>query len=165
MVDRRSAHRDSSDVPTIKDLIRAELDRGKSVRDLEVDSGGRVKFQTFQELSNRPPRQFPKALDTISGMAQALRVDETAVVLAYARGLGVDVKIGSMFALRLPPGVDELDPQMQSALIAVVRAAANPSVGLRPASGRLADGTEWSDEPQRPGQSDVGGGLGAAGRM
>lgn len=150
LVERGRARGDSSDVPTIKDLIRVELDSGKSVRDLEVDSGGRVKFQTFQELSNRAPRQFPKAPETIRGMARALQVDETTVVLAYARGLGIDVAAGSMFALRLPPGVDELDPQMQNALIGVVRAAATSGVRARGVdSPPLAAGRpQWSDEPQ-----------------
>lgn len=130
-------------MPTIKDLIRVELDRGKSVRDLEVDSGGLVKFQTFQELSSRPPRQFPKSVDTITGMAQALQVDVTTVVLAYAKGLGIEVDAaGSLFALRLPPGVDSLDLQMQNALIGVARAALktgmSPSERLGPI-GALGD--------------------------
>jgi hypothetical protein len=128
-------------MPTIKDLIRAELDRGKSVRDLEADSDGAVKFQTFQELSSRPPKQFPKSVETIRGMARALRLDETTVVLAYAKGLGIDIHAGSVFALRLPPDVDQLDPQMQNALIAVARAAAQPSNSLQvPQTKRLREG-------------------------
>jgi hypothetical protein len=156
LVERGQAHRDSSDVPTIKDLIRVELDRGKSLRDLEVDSGGRVRFQTFQDLSNHPPKQFPKTVDTIRGMAQALQVDETTVVLAYAKGLGVDVSAGSTFALRLPPTVDQLDPQMQNALIALVRAAGKTS----------ADSAEPSLKGRAPNHfdEDSTGGLGAVGR-
>lgn len=130
MVDAREWHvvevgsrrRNGSGVPTIRDLIRAELDAGKSVRDLEADSGHRVKYQTFQELSNQPPKQFPKEVKTVQGMAQALRCTETAVVLAYAASLGIEVQ-GSDFALRLPPGVDDLDHEMKSALVSVVRAA------------------------------------------
>lgn len=65
MVDRRTARSDRSTVPTIRELIRTALDAGKSVRDLEADSGFRVKHQTFQELSNRAPKQFPKSPETI----------------------------------------------------------------------------------------------------
>lgn len=124
---------DSSPVPTIRDLIHFLLDAGKTVRELAADSGGRVKFQTFQELANHPPKQFPKDNKTIVGMAKALRVSEATVVLAYAKGLGIDVLTDSRFALRLPVGVDAIDPQMQDALIAVARAAVsslNESKGL-----------------------------------
>lgn len=122
-VERDSRSRDSTDVPSIKDLIRAALDTGKTVRQLEADSGDRVRFQTFQELSKHPPKQFPKFAETIAGMATALNVSESTVVLAYATGLGVPVSAGPTFALRLPPGVDDLDPSMQDAIIQVARAA------------------------------------------
>lgn len=118
---------DNVGVPTIGHLIRAALNEGRSVRDLEHDSGYRVKFQTFQELSAHPPRQFPKERKTITGLAQALRVTETAVVLAYAQSLGVPVETQSSFAMRLPPAVDELDIDVQNALISVVRAVARRS--------------------------------------
>lgn len=114
---------DTAPVPTIRDLIRSALDEGKSVRDLAADSGDRVKFQTFQELANHPPKQFPKDPKTIAGMAGALRVSETTVVLAYAKGLGIGISTDSGFALRLPVGIDTVDPRMQDALIAVARAA------------------------------------------
>ncbi|AVO21647.1 transcriptional repressor [Mycobacterium phage MooMoo] len=123
MVETNNEASHSSNVPTISELIRAELDTGKSVRDLEAASGYRVKFQTFQELSNRPPKQFPKEAKTIAGMATALNCTESAVVLAYASGLGIGVDATSDFALRLPPGVDDLAPDMKNALVSVVRAA------------------------------------------
>lgn len=117
----------SFDVPTIKELIRSALDGGKSVRDLAQDSGHRVKFQTFQELSVHPPKQFPKTPETITGMALALKVSETAVVLAYARGIGITVTSGSNFSMRLPADVDRLSPEMQEALVALTRAALTTS--------------------------------------
>ncbi|OBK92608.1 hypothetical protein A5646_03255 [Mycobacterium sp. 1245499.0] len=111
-------------MPTIRDLIRSALDSGRSVRDLEQDSGYRVKFQTFQELANHAPRQFPKEIKTITGMAQALNVSETAVVLAYAKGLGIPVEgLNNTFALRLPPDVNSIEPEMQNAIINMARAA------------------------------------------
>lgn len=118
---------DNVEVPTIGHLIRAALDEGRSVRDLEHDSGYRVRFQTFQELSTHAPRQFPKETKTISGLAQALRITETSVVLAYAQSLGVPVETRSSFAMRLPPAVDELDIDVQNALISVVRAVSRRS--------------------------------------
>lgn len=116
-------------VPSIKELIQDALGAGKTVRELEADSGHRVKYQTFQELSRRAPKQFPKDLKTVAGMAQALRVTETAVVLAYAKGLGIEVTGESAFAMRLPPGVDQLTREMQDALVKLVRAAMHMSAG------------------------------------
>lgn len=123
MVAKKSGANDRRDMPTITELIRAALDGGRTVRQLQADSGHRVKHQTFQELSHAPPAQFPKFAKTITGMSEALRVPEATIVLAYAKGLGWNVAIDSSFALRLPPGVDNLDPSMQDAIIHLVRAA------------------------------------------
>lgn len=123
-VDRADGTPKTDPVPTIRDLIRSALDSGRSVRDLEQDSGYRVKFQTFQELANHAPRQFPKETKTITGMAQALNVTEAAVVLAYAKGLGISVDgINNTFALRLPAGIASVEPEMQNAIINMARAA------------------------------------------
>jgi hypothetical protein len=127
-----AVERDCAYVPSIKELIRAALDAGKTVRQLETDSGDRVRFQTFQELSNHPPKQFPKQAETIAGMAAALNVSESTVVLAYAAGLGIPVSAGPTFALRLPPGVDQLEPAMQDAIIQVARAALHSGGGRPP---------------------------------
>jgi hypothetical protein len=129
-VERYAERGDPVGVPTIRELIRAALDAGKTVRQLEADSGDRVRFQTFQELSNNAPKQFPKQADTITGMAAALNISESTVVLAYATALGIPVETGSTFALRLPPGVDHLEPAMQDAILQVTRAALQ-SVGAR----------------------------------
>jgi hypothetical protein len=112
---------DGLDVLTIKDLIRAALDNGKTVRQLETDSGGRVRFQAFQEYSNNAPKNFPRDMETITGMAIALGVSETTIVLAYAKGLGVRVAPGSAFSLRVPPGVDQLDHPVQESLLGLMR--------------------------------------------
>jgi hypothetical protein len=53
--------------PQSRDLIRGALDdEGRTVRDLEQDSGYLVKFQTFQELANPRRKQFPKETKTIT---------------------------------------------------------------------------------------------------
>lgn len=124
---RHSNQGDHVNMPSIRDLIQNELDAGKTVRELEADSGYRVKFQTFQELSRNAPKQFPKDLKTVAGMAAALRVTETAVVLAYARGLGVDIEAPSRFAARLPPGVDSVNGDMQDAIVKLTRVAVSMS--------------------------------------
>lgn len=123
MVDEEPDPDQSFDVPTIKELIRSALDGGKSVRELAEESGQRVKFQTFQELSNHAPKQFPKDPKTITGMALALKVSETAIVLAFAKSLGITVTTGSNLSMRLPADVDKLSPEMQDAIVSVARAA------------------------------------------
>lgn len=126
MVEPHERADDGSSMPTIGDLIRIELDAGKTFRELAAASGFRVKHQTFQELSKQPPKQFPKASKTIIGMSVALSCTETVVVLAYARGLGINVvRQGAEFALRLPSRVDDLAPDMKNALLSVMRAAVN----------------------------------------
>lgn len=134
-------------VPTIGDLIREALDTGKSVRDLAADSGDVVKFQTFQELSNRDPKQFPKDPKTIAGMSRALGYPHATIVLAYAKGLGIPVETPSAFALRLPYGVDELDREMQTALVSVARAAVNQT-----GSDHDESDVSTSDSPTQPTQ-------------
>jgi hypothetical protein len=116
--------KESVTVPTIKDLIRCALNEGRTLRDLEHDSGYQVRFQTFQKYANIPPSQFPKKPETIAGMAQALRVSVATVVLAYAESLGVPLETEpSTFMTRLPSDIDQIDPEMQNAVIAVTRAA------------------------------------------
>lgn len=146
MVETRPDVGESSRVPTIGDLIRGELDNGKSVRELAAASGYRVKHQTFQELSKQPPKQFPKDPKTITGMALALHCPETTVVLAYARGLGIGVDSSSDFALRLPAGVDDLAPEMKNALVSVVRAAVKQIGATHAIPGDSAETTRASDE-------------------
>lgn len=145
MLDGEVDYENDGYVPTIRELIRTALDTGKSVRELEEDSGYLVKFQTFQELSNRPPKQFPKNPETIAGMAAALHCPEATVVLAYAKGLGIDVDTDSEFALRLPRGVDALDTDLQNALVAVIRAAVKQH--------RSSHGVEAAQEPGAPGEA------------
>ncbi|VFA94734.1 Uncharacterised protein [Nocardia farcinica] len=120
-----AAARDGSDdpsMPTISQLIADHIAAtGRSYRDLTHASGDRVKHQTFQELKSGPPRSWPKSTETIRGIAQALGLSERAVVLAFARSLGVDVEGASLFAQQLPPGVDDLTPEERRAAIEMLR--------------------------------------------
>lgn len=109
-------------MPTITQLIADHITTtGRSYRDLAHASGDRVKHQTFQELKTGPPKSWPKSAETIRGIARALGVTERAVVLAFARSLGVDVAGGSLFAQQLPPGVDDLSPKERKAAIEMLR--------------------------------------------
>lgn len=130
--DQQVSHR--SLVPTIRELIQRAVDDGKSYRALEESSGGRVKYQMFQKLATKPPLQFPKDRDTIEGIAAALEIPESTVVLAYARGIGLDVTTDSLLADLLPRGTEDLDIEMQNAIVAVVRAAIRMQRGQRNAS-------------------------------
>lgn len=155
-VDRQAKPRDSTHVPSIRELIQAALDAGKTVRQLEADSGYRVRFQTFQNLSKHAPKEFPKHPETIAGMVAALNVSESTVVLAYATGLGIPVDAGSTFALRLPPGVDALDPSMQDAIIRVARAAlqsgARRPVADSPVTEDQSEQFGWGRRRRGPGE-------------
>lgn len=150
-VEPQRVSRDRPDVSTIKDLIRAALDNGKTVRQLEADSGRRVRFQTFQELSNNAPKNFPRDIhDTITGMALALGVPETTVVLAYAKSLGIHITTGSPFALRIPAGVDRLDPAVQDSFLNLMRnvVRAVETAAESTASGEAHKGEEVSDDAE-----------------
>lgn len=145
MVERQRLSRDRSEVPTIKDLIRAALDNGKTVRQLEADSGGRVRFQTFQELSNAAPKNFPRDVhETITGMAVALGVTETTIVLAYAKGMGIRIAGGSPFALRVPPGVDSVDSAVQESMLSLMRAIVRMETA--PSAGASSEAREAEQE-------------------
>jgi hypothetical protein len=143
VVDQRRIPRDRPEVPSIRELIRDALDAGRTVRQLADDSNGLVKFQTFQQLANQAPKEFPKQLKTITGMSLALNVPESTVVLAYAKGLGIKVTTGSAFELRLPPGVDHIDPSVQDAIINLTRTILRSSVDRGDGSERWPPNPEW----------------------
>ncbi len=122
MVERESNGFDDRSVPTISQLIAAQMDAtGRSFRDLWRASGERVKHQTFQELRSAPPKSWPKNVETIRGMAAALDVTETAIVMAYARSLGVDVAGESVLAQQLPASAAQLTPAQRNAIVQLIR--------------------------------------------
>ncbi|MFC9768409.1 hypothetical protein [Rhodococcus jostii] len=123
MVDRRTRSADDELVPTISQLIAAQMDAtGRSFRDLWRASGERVKHQTFQELRSGTPKSWPKSVETIRGMAEALDVSETAIVLAFARSLGIEVSAEPMLAQQLPAASSQLSPAERNAIVALIRA-------------------------------------------
>lgn len=142
---------DSTEVPTIKQLVNSALDGGKTLRKLETASGGRVKYQTFQKYATgEQPKAFPES-ETIKGFADALEVTETAVVLAIAKSLGITIEAESGFAMQLPRGIDQLDDEMQRAILAVARAAVRRLGVDQPQDGRNSIAPEhWRLPPDTP---------------
>ena len=155
MVAGASGSSDDPSMPTITQLIADHITAtGRSYRDLAHASGDRVKHQTFQELKTGPPKSWPKSAETIRGIAQALGVTERAVVLAFARSLGVDVAGGSLFAQQLPPGVDDLSPKERKAAIEMLRVLVAQRQEIIAAdfgsAGQLQADAEVVESPQRP---------------
>lgn len=123
MVESREPAPQHQSVPTISELIAAQMDAtGRSYRELSKASGDRVKYQTFQELRTAPPKSWPKSIETIRGMAAALDVSETAIVLGYARSLGVRLQGESMLAQQLPASAGRLTPAQRNAIVSLIRA-------------------------------------------
>ncbi|MGV5046844.1 hypothetical protein [Rhodococcus pyridinivorans] len=129
-------------MPTIGELIAAQMDAtGRSYRELSKASGDRVKYQTFHELCTAPPKSWPKNVETIRGMAAALDVSETAVVLGYARSLGVEVQGESMLAQQLPASAGRLTPAQRNAIVSLIRAITTEGT-------HHGTGTEEEQEPR-----------------
>lgn len=116
---------DGDPVLTLQQLIRARMDeRGWSYGELEKRTGHQLTKGRWQQLGTgvRMP-EFPTP-KTIALIAEALDVDVTAVVLAAAQSLGLDVRRrGPDLAHLLPAGVDRLPPTMRDAILALIRAA------------------------------------------
>lgn len=131
---------DSDDVLTIAQLVQAQIDNGVSLRQLEANSGGVVKYQHFDKLRRGEVTQWPRSAEAIEATAQALEVDVRQVVLSYAAQFGIDVREHrSALAAMLPAGTHRLTLPQARAIAALVRlfveaadgAAAAGSTGRR----------------------------------
>lgn len=115
---------DGGQVLTLQQLINARRDeRGWSYSDLEVRARHRITRGRWQQLAtNVRLRAFPER-DNIPIIADVLEVDQTTVVLAVAKSLGLDVRWrGPNLAQLLPAGTDQLSEAVQTAILAVIRA-------------------------------------------
>lgn len=74
----------------LKALI-AERKGDRSYDQLERDSGGTPTAGRWQQMATRPPKNIPETA-TLIGMARALGVTVTEVVMAAARSCGMDVR-------------------------------------------------------------------------
>lgn len=121
---------DGGPVLNLQALIRARMDeRGWSYADVAHRTGDEVTRGRLQQLGNGTRMsKFPDP-GTILLLAQALEVDVTAVVLAAAQSLGLDARRrGPDLAQLLPAGTDRLSKPMQTAILAIVRAAVAESL-------------------------------------
>lgn len=106
-------------------LIRGRMqERGWTYTDLERASGRALSRGRWQQLgSGAPQRKFPDP-GSLSAIAAVLEVDVTAVVLAAARSVGLDVETPAADPpLLLPHGTERLSPEMRDAVLRLIRAA------------------------------------------
>ena len=121
---------DGGRVLTLQELIQARRDeRGWSFADLENRAGHRISRGRWQQLAtNVRMRAFPER-DNIPVLASVLEVDETTVVLAAAKSLGLDVRWrGPDLAALMPAGTDQLSEPVRDAILAVIRATVSEAI-------------------------------------
>lgn len=120
---------DPQSVPDLALLIGERKNaHGWTYRELEARSGGAIKYQRWQQLATgKRITEFPEPA-TLQAIATAIDVDVTAVVIAAAKTIGLQVRpTGSDFATMLPTGVDGIEPEMRDALLRVIRLASKSS--------------------------------------
>lgn len=107
---------------SLQDLILT-LKGDRTYAGLEEASGGVVKAQRWNQITNGiRVSEFPEPR-TIEAMAVALNVGVDVLVFAFARAVGLDVQRNqSGFADLLPPMVNELTDRDQHAVLSVIRA-------------------------------------------
>lgn len=116
---------DAFGVRTLAELIAEQKRlRGFSYRDLEARAEHAISHQRWQQLgSGVRVKEFSEPT-TIRAMAHALDVDETLVVLAMAKSIGLKVERGgaqSALARMLPGSARELTAEQRNAILAMVR--------------------------------------------
>jgi hypothetical protein len=135
-------------VPSIAALLTDYRDRtGASYEDMSKAIGGVVSDGRLHQLATKTPSSFPREPSTITGLADLLQVPVTTILNAFAVSLGLTVaSSGSMLAISLPPGTDNLTPEDVQAIRGVVRQmvrarqAATPPLDLDEVEGvRLAE--------------------------
>lgn len=113
----------SEPVLTIAQLVQAHLDNGRTLRQLEDDSGGVVAYTQFDKISKGQITQWPRSSQAIEAMAHALDVDARQIVMSFAAQFGIDVREQrSTLASMLPAGTDRLSTKQARAVAALVRA-------------------------------------------
>lgn len=108
----------------LADLIRDEMDRGTSLRQIAVRAGDAGLRTRFSYLLNADEglTEMPKP-GTLAGLALALRVPVKVVVLAAAQACGLDVEgaEGSALLTLLPAEAQWLDDSDVDLVRALVR--------------------------------------------
>lgn len=93
---------------------------GRSLSELMEASGGVVARSVWQQWVNpapsrKPSRSFPSP-ETMRGMAKALGVTETEVLVAFGVTLGMDVAVGVAETDLLVPGAGHLPEEAKAAI-------------------------------------------------
>jgi len=112
-------------VPTLADLISEKRAlRGFSYTDLEHRAGNVITRQRWQQLGTGVRVKEFSEPATIRAMAAALEVDESMVVLAMAKSVGLNVELGgaqSILARMLPAVARRLTAEQRNAIVGMVR--------------------------------------------
>lgn len=105
---------------TLAGLIK--LRRGKrAYEELALASGNNPKLSSWQQWGKGTPRTLLPEPDSIRGMALALGVSETEVLMAAGRSVGLAVAPDDSSELRIAGG-GLLPPYAQEAVFTTVRA-------------------------------------------
>lgn len=114
---------------SLRDLILT-MKGDRTYAGLEAASDGVVKAQRWNQIANGlKVNEFPEPR-TMMAIAHALNVEDEVVLHAFAKALGMDIRRRrSVFADLLPPMVDRLNEQQQSAVLAVIRAMGDCQCG------------------------------------
>ncbi len=105
--------RQAQDIAT---LIRLHQERtGDSMRALAQRSQDRLSHAHWAKMARNEVDAFPRP-ETIRIMAQTLSASETAVILAFARSLGLHVDAVEDPAVPLPAGAEGLDEHKRRVL-------------------------------------------------
>jgi len=107
---------------TLAELIQARRS-GRSYENLAHDSGNRPKLSAWQQWGNGSPRTLLPEPDSIRGIALALGVSHTDVLLAAARSVGLVVAADDPSELRIA-GAGLLPEFAQDTLLMMARTLA-----------------------------------------
>lgn len=108
-------------VPDLPTLIRERIDQGVTLQALEDATGGEVKVARWSSLSKgKRLNEFPEPR-TLAAIARALGITDSAVVIATARFLGLDMnRRGPLLGERVPSSADRLPLAVQSAIVNLI---------------------------------------------
>jgi len=112
-------------IPTLKELIAEKRGlRGFSYGQLEARAGHAISRQRWQQLATESRVKEFSEPATIKAMATALDADESLVVLAMAKSIGLNVDGGgaqSELAQMLPAAARTLTADQRQAILELVR--------------------------------------------
>ena len=115
---------------------------GRTYADLARDAGGAPSGERFRQLLNQPMKNFPDP-PSVKGLAKALKVPRTVVILAAAQSLGLDVdRPGARLVELLPAKANRLS-EIQAAAVAHL---VDVMVNDEPDEASLAIGQRLADE-------------------